>query len=81
MKLTRALRLGLRREVVILLPVALFLLALLSIFTLLLYRNAVADLVAERHREARAIVELHEPGLALADRARRVFQLIPSHGH
>lgn len=52
MRLARALRLGLRREVLILLPVALFLLALLSIFTLRLYWSAVGELTEERRREA-----------------------------
>jgi len=43
---------GLRREVVILLPVAFFLLALLSVFTLFAYRNGVSLLVEERRNEA-----------------------------
>ncbi len=41
-----------RREVLILLPAALVLLALLSIYTLLSYRSAVALLVEERQAEA-----------------------------
>lgn len=45
-------RLGLRREVLILLPVALLLLVVLSTFTLFSYRNAVALLTAERQQEA-----------------------------
>jgi signal transduction histidine kinase len=45
-------RLGLRREVVILLPVALLLLVVLSTFTLLSYRNAIDLLAAERQQEA-----------------------------
>jgi signal transduction histidine kinase len=45
-------RLGLRREVLILLPVALLLLVVLSTFTLISYRNAVSLLVAERQEEA-----------------------------
>lgn len=45
-------RIGLRREVVILLPVALFLLVLLSVFTLFAYRSGVSLLVEERRGEA-----------------------------
>jgi signal transduction histidine kinase len=45
-------RLGLRREVLILLPVALLLLVVLSTFTLLSYRNAISLLAAERQEEA-----------------------------
>jgi signal transduction histidine kinase len=45
-------RLGLRREVLILLPVVLLLLVLLSLFTLFSYRNGVAALIAERRSEA-----------------------------
>ncbi len=45
-------RLGLRREVLILLPVALLLLVVLSTFTLFSYRNAIALLAAERQGEA-----------------------------
>jgi hypothetical protein len=45
-------RLGLRREVLILLPVALLLLVVLSTFTLLSYRNAIELLTAERQQEA-----------------------------
>ena len=45
-------RLGLRREILILLPVALLLLVVLSSFTLFSYRNAVARLAEERRDEA-----------------------------
>ncbi len=45
-------RLGLRREVLILLPMALLLLVVLSTFTLFSYRNAVSLLIAERQQEA-----------------------------
>ena len=45
-------RLGLRREVLILLPVALLLLVVLSTFTLFSYRNALSLLAAERQDEA-----------------------------
>ena len=54
-------RLGLRREVLILLPVALLLLVVLSTFTLLSYRNAISLLAGERQEEAgrlaRAVAE------------------------
>lgn len=45
-------RIGLRREVLILVPVALFLLVLLSIFTLFTYREGIALLQEERRGEA-----------------------------
>lgn len=45
-------RLGLRREVLILLPVSLLLLVVLSAFTLFSYRNALRLLVEERQEEA-----------------------------
>ncbi|HEX3554673.1 MAG TPA: ATP-binding protein [Thermoanaerobaculia bacterium] len=45
-------RLGLRREILILLPVALLLLVVLSTFTLLSYRNAISLLAGERQEEA-----------------------------
>ncbi len=45
-------RLGLRREVMILLPVVLLLLVVLSLFTLSSYRNAVGVLLVERRSEA-----------------------------
>jgi signal transduction histidine kinase len=44
--------LGLRREVLILLPVALLLLVVLSTFTLFSYRNALSLLTGERQEEA-----------------------------
>lgn len=49
---TRSWRLGLRREVLILLPVALLLLVVLSTFTLFSYRNALHLLAEERRAEA-----------------------------
>ena len=55
-------RLGLRREVLILLPVALLLLVVLSTFTLLSYRNAIALLAVERQQEAARMAR------AIADR-------------
>jgi signal transduction histidine kinase len=45
-------RLGMRREVLILLPVALLLLVVLSTFTLFSYRNAITLLAGERQQEA-----------------------------
>ncbi|HEX9940459.1 MAG TPA: ATP-binding protein [Thermoanaerobaculia bacterium] len=45
-------RLGLRREVLILLPVALLLLVVLSTFTLFSYRNSLSLLATERQEEA-----------------------------
>ena len=45
-------RLGLRREVLILLPVSMLVLVLLSSFTLLSHRNALQLLIAERQTEA-----------------------------
>ncbi|MFL6235060.1 MAG: two-component system sensor histidine kinase NtrB [Thermoanaerobaculia bacterium] len=55
-------RLGLRREVLILLPVALLLLVVLSTFTLFSYRNAITLLAAERQQEAARVAR------AVADR-------------
>ncbi|HTG32837.1 MAG TPA: ATP-binding protein [Thermoanaerobaculia bacterium] len=55
-------RLGLRREVLILLPVALLLLVVLSTFTLVSYRNAIALLAGERQQEAARVAR------AVADR-------------
>ncbi|MFL6293721.1 MAG: two-component system sensor histidine kinase NtrB [Thermoanaerobaculia bacterium] len=49
--------LGLRREVLILLPVALLLLAVLSTFTLFSFRNALALLVEERRDEAARLAD------------------------
>ncbi|MGH9361387.1 MAG: hypothetical protein ACRD2T_05675, partial [Thermoanaerobaculia bacterium] len=48
-------RLGLRREVLILLPVSLLLLAALSTFTLFAYRSALSLLAEERREEAAAL--------------------------
>lgn len=50
-------RLGLRREILILLPVALLLLVILSTFTLFSYRNAVERLVEERREEAARLAQ------------------------
>jgi len=49
--------LGLRREVLILLPVALLLLAVLSTFTLFSFRNALALLAEERRDEAARLAD------------------------
>lgn len=48
-------RLGLRREVLILVPASFYLVILLSVFTLLSYRNAVSLLVEEQRAEAGAL--------------------------
>ena len=66
-------RLGLRREVLILLPVALLLLVVLSTFTLFSYRNALSLLTAERQEEAARLARtvadrLSVPGAAAAMR-------------
>jgi signal transduction histidine kinase len=68
-------RLGLRREVSILVPVAIFLAVFLSIFTLLGYRNGIAQLVEERQAEARRLAR----GLAEeAQRSRRDVEALRS---
>ncbi|HEX6865578.1 MAG TPA: histidine kinase dimerization/phospho-acceptor domain-containing protein, partial [Thermoanaerobaculia bacterium] len=54
---TRRPALGLRREVLILLPVALLLLAVLSTFTLFSFRNALELLAEERRAEAARLAE------------------------
>ncbi|MEE8367819.1 MAG: ATP-binding protein [Thermoanaerobaculia bacterium] len=62
-------RLGLRRELLILLPVAMLILVLLSTFTLLSYRNAIQLLILDRQEEAadtafRLSVALLEPKIS-----------------
>lgn len=59
-------RLGLRREVLILLPVVLLLLVVLSLFTLSSYRNGVASLIAERRGEAERLARATAERLAAA---------------
>jgi signal transduction histidine kinase len=59
-------RLGLRREVLILLPVAILLLVVLSTFTLFSYRNAVSLLATERQQEAARLAR------AVADRVAKL---------
>ncbi|HEX7183355.1 MAG TPA: histidine kinase dimerization/phospho-acceptor domain-containing protein, partial [Thermoanaerobaculia bacterium] len=51
------LRLGLRREILILLPAALLLLVLLSTFTLLAYRSSLTLLAADRRAEAARLAQ------------------------
>ena len=80
----RALRLGLRREALVVVPVTLFVASAVSLFVLGLYRHAVLELVAERQEEARVAAErlassLARGGLpsssefeALAPQARRL---------
>ncbi len=52
MTIIRRPRLGLRREILILLPVSMLVLVLLSTFTLLSYRAALKLLIEERQLEA-----------------------------
>jgi signal transduction histidine kinase len=59
-------RMGLRREVLILLPVALLLLVVLSSFTLLSFRNALSLLAVERQQEAARLARLVAERLAEA---------------
>jgi signal transduction histidine kinase len=61
-------RLGLRREILILLPVALLLLVVLSTFTLFSYRNAIDLLAAERQQEAARLARAVADRVALAAR-------------
>ncbi len=65
-------RLGLRREVLILLPVALLLLVVLSTFTLFSYRNAIALLAGERQQEAARVAR------AVVDRLATSPEEVPS---
>lgn len=60
----RRFRLGLRREVSILLPTALLLLVVLSTFTLFSYRSAVVRLTEERRNEAAALARVAAERLA-----------------
>ncbi len=62
-------RLGLRREVLILLPVALLLLVVLSTFTLLSYRNAIGLLAADRQQEAARMAGVIADRLAVSSGA------------
>lgn len=57
MTATRGVRLGLRREVLILLPAALMLLILLSTFTLISYRNAIQMELEQHRRHAARLAE------------------------
>jgi signal transduction histidine kinase len=59
-------RLGLRREVLILLPVALLLLAVLSTATVAAYQGSIARLVEERQAEAARLAGAAADRLALA---------------
>jgi signal transduction histidine kinase len=74
-------RLGLRREVLILLPVALLLLVVLSTFTLFSFRNALELLAEERQREAaqlaRAVAARLAAGGAFPRSARELEELAP----
>lgn len=74
-------RLGLRREVLILLPVALLLLVVLSTFTLFSFRNALELLAEERQREAaqlaRTVASRVASGGAFPQSARELQELAP----
>lgn len=71
-------RLGLRREVLILLPVALLLLVVLSTFTLFSFRNALDLLAEERQRDAaqlaRAVAARLASGSGTFPRSARELQ-------
>lgn len=71
-------RLGLRREVLILLPVALLLLVVLSTFTLFSFRNALELLAEERQRDAgelaRAVAARLASGSGAFPRSARELQ-------
>ncbi|HKV11169.1 MAG TPA: ATP-binding protein [Thermoanaerobaculia bacterium] len=71
-------RLGLRREVLILLPVALLLLVVLSTFTLFSFRNALDLLAQERQRDAahlaRAVAARLASGSGAFPRSARELQ-------
>jgi signal transduction histidine kinase len=58
MNLFRWPRLGLRREVLILLPIATLLLVILSTFTLLAYRSAVDLLIEDQQRQAAKLAQI-----------------------
>ncbi|HEY0511181.1 MAG TPA: ATP-binding protein [Thermoanaerobaculia bacterium] len=62
-------RLGLRREVLILLPIALLLLVVLSTFTLFSYRNAITLLAVERQQEAARLARVVADRLAASSSA------------
>jgi signal transduction histidine kinase len=58
-------RLGLRREVLILLPIATLLLVVLSTFTLLAYRSAISLLIEDRQRQVARLAQILASDLAL----------------
>jgi signal transduction histidine kinase len=70
-------RLGLRREVLILPPVALLLLVVLSTFTLFSYRNALELLTEERQEEAARLARSVAGRLAATAGARDLQDLAP----
>ncbi|MFP5285967.1 MAG: hypothetical protein ACLGI9_09545, partial [Thermoanaerobaculia bacterium] len=70
-------RLGLRREVLILPPVALLLLVVLSTFTLFSYRNALDLLTEERQEEAARLARSVAGRLAAVAGARDLQDLAP----
>ncbi len=66
MRLLRWPRLGLRREVLLLLPLAMLALVLLSTFSLIAYRHGIESLRAQRHDEARLLARELAQRLAAA---------------
>lgn len=72
-------RLGLRREVLILVPASFYLVVLLSVFTLLSYRNAVSLLLEEQRAEATTVARrLAGEVAAHPDPAARLRELAPA---
>ena len=65
-------RLGIRREILLLVPLAMLALVLLSAFSLIAYRNGIESLRAERHEDARRLAWrlaqrlVEEPALSTA---------------
>ena len=72
-------RLGLRREVLILVPASFYLVVLLSVFTLLSYRNAVSLLIEEQRAEATTLARrLAGEVSTRPDPAARLRELAPA---
>ena len=72
-------RLGLRREVLILVPASFYLVVLLSVFTLLSYRNAVSLLVEEQRAEATTLARRLAGEISTQpDPAARLRELAPA---
>jgi len=73
-------RLGLRREVLILLPVTLLLLVILSTFTLFSYRNALSSLAQERRDDAAHLARTVADQLAVRGAGTAGGERVPSPG-